>query len=143
MLFPAITGSGLSALVIERSALVPTAMFELALLFPGFGSTVTEPTVAVSLIRVPPGVLLLTLTVTTKVALKPLFKVAMVHVMAPVPPTAGVTHAQPTGTGKDTKVVLAGGAPENVTVIALAGPPLVATCVEGMLLPAGTRSGVP
>src|SRR5258706_16101833 len=129
MLFPAMTGSGLSALVIERSALVPIAMLELALLLPELGSAVTEPTVAVSVMRVPTGVLLFTLTVTTKVALTPLFKVAMVHVMAPVPPTAGVTHAQPTGTGKDTKVVLAGVAPENVTVIALAAPPLVATCV--------------
>src|SRR5436309_5956014 len=129
MLFPAITGSGLSALVIERSALVPTAMLELALLFPGFGSTVTEPTVAVSLMRVPTGVLLFTLTVRTKVALTPLFKVAMVQVMAPVPPTAGVTHTQPTGTGNDTNVVLAGVAPEKVTVAALAAPPLVATCV--------------
>src|SRR5713101_1931001 len=128
MLFPAITGSGLSALVIDRSALVPTAMLELALLLAGLGSAVVEATVAVSLMRVPTGVLLFTLTVRTKVALTPLFKVAIVHVMAPAPPTAGVTHAQPTGVGRDTKVVLAGVAPENVTVAAFEGPPLVAIC---------------
>src|SRR5580765_7692497 len=129
MLLPAMTGSGLSALVIERSALVPTAMLELALLFPGLGSAVTALTVAVSLIRVPNGVLLFTLTVTTNVALTPLFTVAMLHVMAPFAPTAGVTHDQPTGTGKDTKVVFAGVAPENVTASAFEGPPLVAICV--------------
>src|SRR5882724_6791636 len=105
MLFPAITGSGLSALVIERSALVPTAMLELALLFPGLGSAVAAATLAVSVMRDPTGVLLFTLTVTTKVALTPLFKVEIVQVMVPVPPTAGVTHTQPTGAGRDTKVV--------------------------------------
>jgi hypothetical protein len=129
MLFPAITGSGLSELVIDRSALFPTAMPELALLLPGLGSGVTELTAAVSLIRVPTGVLVLTLTVNMKVPLTPLFKVAMVHVMAPVPPTAGVTHPHPTGTGKDTNVVLAGVAPENVTAFAMAAPPLVAICI--------------
>src|SRR5713101_1263172 len=143
MLFPAMTGSGLSAFVIERSALVPTAMLELALLFPGLGSAVVAPTVAVSLMRVPTGVLVLTLTVNTKVPLTPLFKVAMVQVMAPVPPTAGVTQAHPIGVGSDTKVVLAGVAPEKVTVAAFEGPPLVAVCVEVMLLPAVTGSGVP
>src|SRR5882757_325484 len=129
MLFPAITGSGLSTFVIDKSALVPTAILELALLLPGLGSPVTAPTVTVSLIRVPSGVLVFTLTVTTKVALTPLFKVPIVHVIAPVAPTAGVAHAQPTGTGRETNVVFAGVAPETLTAAALAAPPLVAICV--------------
>src|SRR5258705_11842080 len=106
MLFVAMTGSGLSELVIDRSALVPTAIVELALLLPALGSAVAAPTVAVSLMSVPTGVLVFTFTVSTKVALTPLFKVAIVQVIAPVPPTAGVAHPQPTGIGADTNVVL-------------------------------------
>src|SRR3954462_14316426 len=99
MLFPAITGSGLSELVIDKSALVPTAMLELAVLFPGFGSDVTAATLAVSLISVPTGVLLFTFTVRTNVPVAALASVAIVQEIAPVAPTAGVTHTQPAGVG--------------------------------------------
>src|SRR3977135_1441932 len=129
MLFAAITGSGLSTFVIDKSALVPTAILELALLLPAVGSGVIELTVAVSVIRVPCAVFVFTFTVSTKVALTPLFKVAMVHVIAPLAPTAGVVHDQPAGVGNDTNVVLAGVAPEKLTAAAFAGPPLVAIWV--------------
>src|SRR5258706_1345193 len=128
MLFPAITGSGLSTLVIDKSALVPTAILELALLLPGLGSPVTALTVTVSLMRVPTGVLLFTFTVTTKVALTPLFKAAIVQVIAPVPPTAGVMHAQPTGVGRETNVVFAGVVRLRVTFAAFAAQPLFRCC---------------
>src|SRR3954465_2978060 len=108
MLFPAITGSGLSELVIDKSALVPTAMLELALLFPRFGSDVMAATLAVSEISVPTGVLLFTFTVRTKVAVAALASVAIEQVVAPVAPTAGVAHNHPAGVGSDTNVVLAG-----------------------------------
>ena len=105
-------------------------MLELALLLAGLGSGVNdELTAAVSLIRVPNGVLEFTFTVTTKFAVAAAFRVAMVQVIAPVPPTAGVVHDQPAGVGSETKVVLAGVVPENVTVVAMPGPPLVTTCV--------------
>src|SRR5881394_649351 len=104
MLFPAMTGSGLSAFVIDKSALVPTAILELALLLPGLGSGVIEFTVTVSVIRVPCAVFVFTFTVTTNVALTPLFKVAILHVIAPVPPTAGVAHPQPAGGTIETNV---------------------------------------
>src|SRR5438132_4191189 len=116
MLFPAITGSGLSALVIDRSALVPTAMLDVALLFPGLGSAVAEPTVAVSVIRVPIGVFAFTFSVTTKVPLTPLLSVAILQLMFPAAPTAGFTHTHPGGVGSDTNVVFGGVASENVAV---------------------------
>src|SRR3954470_24707641 len=108
MLFPANTGSGLSTFVIERSALVPTAMLELAELFVLFGSVVAAAMVTVSLMRVPTGVALFTFSVTTKVPLAPLARVAIVHVIVPVAPTAGVAQTHPAGVGKETKVVFAG-----------------------------------
>src|SRR5262252_1269508 len=130
MLLRTITGSGLSEVVIDRSALVPTAIPELALLLPTLGSPVPELTEAVSVISVPSAVPLLTFTTNVKVALVPLLKVAMLQLIAPVPPTAGcVGQAQPAGNEIETKVVFAGVAPLNMAAVALAGPPLLATCV--------------
>src|SRR5258708_39825614 len=117
MLLPAMTGSGLSELVIDKSALAPTAMLELAVLFPALGSGVAELTDAVSLIRVPDAVLEFTFTVRTNVAVAALFSVAILQVIAPLAPTAGVVQDHPAGTGRETKVVLAGVAPEKTTVV--------------------------
>src|ERR1700675_2960570 len=98
MLLPAMTGSGLSELVTDRSALAPTAMMELAVLFPTLGSGVAELIAAVSVIKVPDAVLAFTFTVSTNVAVAALFKVAMLQVIAPLAPTAGVVQDHPTGT---------------------------------------------
>ena len=133
----------MSTLVIERSALVPTAICELALLFVAFGSPVVVATVAVSVMTVPMAVLVFTFTVTTNVPVAPLARVAMVHVMVPVAPTAGVTQTHPAGVGYETKVVFVGTTSVNETVVAAPGPPLVATCVYVMLLPAVAGSGTP
>jgi hypothetical protein len=120
------TGLGLSVLVIDKSALAPTAMFELALLLPPVGSGVIAAIEAVSVMMVPNAVLVFTFTVRTKVPVAALARLAILQVIAPAAPTAGVVHAQPTGTGSDTNVVFAGVAPEKTTPAALLGPPFVA-----------------
>src|SRR5271165_6586124 len=126
MLLPAITGFGVPALVTDKSALAPTAIVDEALLLPPLGSMTAEVTASESVMSVPDAVLVLTFSVNTKVPLAPLARVAMLQLILPVPFTAGsVGQVHPVGTGRDTKVVLAGVAPEKTTIVALAGPLLV------------------
>src|SRR3979490_3115323 len=110
MLLPAVTGSGVPTLVTLRSAwpAVPTAMLTVAALSPGTVSRVVVATVAVSEMIVPAAVPAFTFTTTWKLVTVPGARVAMVHVMLPVAPTAGVTQAHPTGVVAETNVVFAG-----------------------------------
>src|SRR5882672_5171888 len=108
MLLPAVTGSGVPALVTLTSACTapPTAMLTVAELFPGTVSRVVVVTAAVSEIIVPATVPGFTLTANWKFAVVAGGNVAIAHVMFPVAPTAGRTHAHPAGvTGAEKNVV--------------------------------------
>ena len=78
---------------------------------------------------VPPAVPAFTFTTTWKFVRVPGARLAIVHVILPVPPTAGVTHAHPTGVVAETNVVFAGVACVKLTVAALLGPRFVTVCV--------------
>src|SRR6266550_3260837 len=127
MLLPALTGSGVPALVTLMSACTapPTAMLTVAELSPGTVSRVAVVTVAVSEMMVPLGVPRFTLTTTWKLAVVAGNIVAIVQVMFPVAPTAGRTHAHPPGVTAEKNVVFAGTAWVKLTVAALLGPRLV------------------
>src|SRR5262245_47883076 len=103
MLFPAVTGSGVPVLVTCRSACpaVPTAIFTVAELFPGTVSLLAVVTVAVSEMIVPAAVPAFTLIVSVKFAIAFGASVAIVQVIAPVPPTTGFVQAHPAGVGND------------------------------------------
>lgn len=79
-----------------------------ALLLPGVGSVVTEDTVAVSLIALPPTAA--GLTVTTRVNTELATGIAPMdeHAMDPPLPTAGKVHDQPAGVTSDANVVPVG-----------------------------------
>src|SRR5258706_13435747 len=110
MLLPAVTGSGVPTLLTLKSAwpAVPTAMLNVAELSPGTVSRVAVATVTVSEMIVPAGVPTFTFTTTWKLVTVARARVAIVHVMLPVAPTAGVTHAHPTGVVAETNVVFVG-----------------------------------
>src|SRR5882724_3750238 len=131
MLLPAVTGSGVPALVTLISAFTapPTAMLTVAELFPGTVSRVVVVTVAMSEMIVPLGVPGVTLTTTWKLAVVAGGSAAIVHVMFPVPPTAGRTHAHPAGVTAEKNVVFAGTGWVKLTVAALPGPRLVTVWV--------------
>src|SRR5580692_1155872 len=96
-------------LVATRSAWLAraTTSAAVALLLARLGSVVEELTVAVSLIAVPAAVPALTCNTSVKLA-GPGAKLALVQVMTPADPTAGVTQAQPPGAAIDWKLVLGG-----------------------------------
>src|SRR6266446_1308012 len=97
------TGSGESVLTMPTSALVAAVTrFEVdALLLPGMLSVLVVVIVEVMLRVVPDAVAGFTCTTGENVALAPAASEAMVQVMVPPEPTAGVPHAQPTGTTSD------------------------------------------
>jgi hypothetical protein len=70
-----------------------------------------------------------TCTTSVKGAGTPAANVAVVQLMVPVPPGAGVLHTHPAGTVRDTYVVLAGTASVKVTFWDGEGPLLVAVMV--------------
>src|SRR2546427_904823 len=131
MLLPAVTGSGVPTLLTLMSAwpATPTAMLTVAELFPATVSRVVVVTVAVSEIIVPAAVPGFTRTTNWKFAVVAGGSVAIVHVMFPVAPTAGRTHAHPGGVTAEKNVVFAGTAWVKLTVAALLGPRLVTVCV--------------
>jgi len=87
----------------------------------GFVSWVVVPTVAVSVMVVPP----VTFTFRVNVLVDPGATLGSVQLMDPV-----VVQVHPAGTGvSETNVVLAGNASVNVAVEQLLGPALVTTCV--------------
>ena len=86
-------------------------------------------TVAVSEMIVPAAVPGFTLTTNWKFVVVAGGSVATVHVMFPVAPTAGKTHAHPAGETAEKNVVFAGTAWVKLTVAALLGPRLVTVWV--------------
>jgi hypothetical protein len=97
-LLPAATEVGDATLVVIRSAWVAVATISaaVAVLFDRSGSEVDELTVAVLLIAVPATVPATTFKTTVKLA-DPAAKLALLQLIAPVPPTVGVLHAHPAG----------------------------------------------
>lgn len=119
---PAVTGSGLSLLVTERSG--PATVVEAEeLLFAGFASAEVELPDAVFVIVVPtPAVAASTME---NVALAPAPSVEIVHEMVPVPPTAGLLQANagPLVCVSETNVVPGGSVSVSVTPCASLVPP--------------------
>ncbi len=127
---PAVTGSGVSTWVIDRSAeAVPIVVVAVAELLPGLGSVVDAPTVAVFDSTVPAAVDDATATVNVKSAVLPAATDAREHDTAPVPPTAGVKHDQPPGDESETNVVFAGSVSDSETDAASLGPALLTVMV--------------
>ena len=126
---PAITGSGESTFVTDKSAEpAPTVVAAVALLLPGVGSVVADDNVAVLLSTVP--ALTPAPTCATRVnAALPMANDAFVQLTAPAAPTAGVVQLQPAGEVSDTKVVPVGKVSDSDTVDALLGPALLAVIV--------------
>src|SRR5713226_4949969 len=110
MFEPALTGSGLSLLVTDKSAAVLTVVIWVESLFAGLGSAVVVVTLAVLLIVVPLVVEELMFTTSVNVAVAPAARVALVAVTVPVPPTAGVVsvNAGPEVCIIETNVVFVG-----------------------------------
>lgn len=119
MLLPATTGTGLAALVTERSAEPATATLEEALLFPGFASVVDEETEPVWVIVDPAVAVALTLITKVKLAVALAARVLMVQVSVPR------VHVHPAEPVNDTAVVPVGSVSVKLTVVAAAGPPLI------------------
>src|SRR4051812_25841830 len=90
MFEPAATGSGVSLFVIARSALVPTVVVVVALLFAAFGSPVVEVTFAVFVMTVRFGVPAPTFTTIVKTSLADAATEAFVAITVPVAQIAGV-----------------------------------------------------
>src|SRR6185369_1581551 len=74
----------------------------------------------------------------TKLGVAAAARLAIVHVMVPVLPTAGSGQAHPPGKVMLTKVLLGGIGSVTVTFAAAAGPRFVTTDVNATLLPALT-----
>jgi len=95
-------------------------------------------------IFVPDGVPAFTCSTSVKFAVfaEPVARLAVVHVIVPVPPTAGfVPHVHPAGGVIDWKFVFGGVVWVKLTVVAVAGPLFVILCVKVTLLPAANELG--
>src|SRR6266850_641778 len=129
MFWPAVTGSGMSILVTERSALSELTVVDcVAVLLAAFGSPALEATVAVLLI----GLAAPRFTFTTRVKVcgpAAVVRLGLVAVTVPVPPTAGVAVVHPAGATKETKVVPAGTLSVRLTLAAASGPAFVTVIV--------------
>src|SRR4051812_32501963 len=128
MLLPEVTGSGESAFVTARSALVCTVVVAEPVLLPGIGSLVVEAATALLLMVLPLAALALTLTTIVKTAVSPFGTEAFEKTTLPVPPTAGglgIVQPLPVVTTADTNVVFVGTASVTVTVCAVPGPLLM------------------
>src|SRR6266851_3441443 len=125
MLLPAGTGLGVPVMVMPTTAEVTTGVVTVAEC--GLVLSVGLDTVAVSVMFVPLAVLELTWTTTLKVADAPVARVAVVPLMVPVPPTAGLLKVKvgPLVWLSDTKVVLVGTLSVSCTFWASEGPLLV------------------
>ena len=126
---PAVTGSGVSTFVNERSAEpLPTVVVAVPFSLPGFGSLVADEAVAVLEMTVPAAVDGSAATVSVNTAL-PTARLGFEQETVPPAPTAGVVHDQPPGDDSDTNVVPAGKVSDKDTVAALLGPAFVAVIV--------------
>src|SRR2546421_212453 len=119
------TGLGESVWVTERSAIGPTVVVSVSLLFVALGSAVVELTVAVLLITVPAGTASLTLTTNVRPRPELAGSEENVQVTVPVPPGAGVVQLVLPKFSKETKVVPTGIMSVSVTPWASLGPRLV------------------
>jgi hypothetical protein len=127
-LLPAVTGSGVSVLLIRRSADAATVVVDVELLFAPFGSDVAAVTVAVFERTFPAARVGSTLTTSVKIALVTPSDPSE-QLIAPVAPTAGVVHDHPPGVESETNVVPAGSVSASATVVALLGPALLTVIV--------------
>lgn len=128
-MLPGATGSGVSVLVTERSALpAPTVVVAVPDSLPVFGSVVVDDAVAVFDSTVPGTVAGSTATVSVNIAL-PAGNDAIEQEIVPPAPIMGVVHDQPPGEASDTKVVPAGKISDRLTPAALLGPALEAVMV--------------
>ena len=93
---PAVTGSGVSVFVTDRSAAAATLVVAVSLSLPTFGSAVEDEIVAVLEIVVPPASAGSTARVSVKMAL-PGESVAIEQTTDPVLPGVGVVHDHPPG----------------------------------------------
>lgn len=128
MVEPAVTGLGVPVLVTARSQATPTFVVTLVLLLAEVGSDVVADTVELAVIE-----LAVTVAGTPRITIMSEDVLAamlgFVHVIVPVPPTAGVMQVHPAGGEIDWKVVLVGVASVNVAPVAVAGPLFVTVCV--------------
>ena len=127
-LLPALTGSGVSTLVIERSAAAATVVVAVAELLPSTGSPVKDAAVAVFEMTAPFVYAGSTCTVTVKTALPGTIEGSL-QVTLPPAPTGGVVQPHPAGEASDTKVVPAGRRSPTFVLRASLGPLLVTVSV--------------
>src|SRR2546423_13723281 len=122
MVSPAVTGSGASHLVMERSAAAWTLFVAVALLLYGLGSAVAAVTAAVLVIVVPSFAVTCT---TRRNFADPTGNVAAVAATSPVPPTFGSVsvNAGPDVWLNETNVVPLGIMSARLTPAAVSGPP--------------------
>lgn len=125
---PAVTGLGVPLSVTARSQARLRLVVTVVLLFAEFGSLVvadTEEVAVMELAVTVPGTPNTTMMSVDVLAAM----LGLVHVIVPVPPTAGVMQVHPAGGEIDWKVVLVGVASVNVAPVAAAGPLFVTVCV--------------
>ena len=128
ILFPAVTGFGDAELVTLKSywPADATVTFTVALLLEGFGSGVEVEVLAVLVMTVPEAVPAATVTINVRDVVAPEGRDAMVQLTAV--PGAGQVHVVPV-CAREKKVVLAGIASVNVTLLVAAGPLLCTVTV--------------
>lgn len=127
MLLLTAAGSGVSVLVMARSAIGFTVVVAVCELLAALGSLVVELTVAVLLMEAAApadGV-----TTSVNVADAPLARLGFVQVTVPFAPTAGVVHVQPAGGASETKFTPAGSASLSEALAAADGPLFVTVIV--------------
>jgi len=137
---PAVTGSGLSLFVTARSGPATVVVAE-ELLLAGLASADAEPPVAVLVIADPAPAFAATTIENVDVA--PAANVAILQEIVPVPPTAGVEHANagPLLCVSDRNVVPVGTASVSVTVCASLVPMFEIDTVYVMMPPSPTDAG--
>lgn len=127
--FPAITSQGLKAVLRATSACVAVATTSVAVAELDPKAWFVEFTVTVLEMMVPLAVPAFTITTSDTVPLEPAGAFALVQLIAPTPPTAGVVQVVPGGAESETKVVFAGVVSVRVGFVAVPLPRFVAVCV--------------
>jgi len=129
--------------VTARSARVDAVEIAVDELLPGVGSLVALVTVAVLLMLMPFASLEMTLKTMLNVAVAALAKFAIVQLIGPVPPTAGVVHANvgPAVCVTETNVMPTGTLSVSETVCAPLGPLFVRLTVYVAVIPGVTVAG--
>jgi hypothetical protein len=128
-----LTGSGVSNLVMARSAIGFTVVVAVCELFAALGSLVVAETVAVLLMDAAAAAVGVTTRVNTPDA--PLATLGLVQETVPFAPTAGVVHVQPATGDSETKLTPVGSTSPSETLAAAKGPLLVTVIVYVKLAP--------